>query len=174
MIGLNGVLTRCVRAVLIVSVVALAGCKMDDVDTAHALVTEMAHPGKLIHFASGQTCTAAVYQARAGEAKFNVPITDSARVALKHAEAKNAIAFDNSEISPNDFTSQAASDKAPAAMRLIAAGTAALKCMPDEMQALYFAALTTPTSVIVIDMKNTALAIVDRMTGYLFLVRGDL
>ena len=152
----------------------LAGCKMDDEASARALTAQMTHPGKLIHFESRQTCTAAVYQAVGGEAKFNVPITDRALIALKHAANRTAIAFDNIEISPNEFTSLAASKGAPAAMRLIAAGTAALKCMPEDVQAIYFATLLTPEATTIVDLKNSALVILDRVTGYLYLVRGDL
>lgn len=152
----------------------LGACEMDSEDSARDLTLEMTHPGNLVYFESRQTCTAAVYQAIDGETKFNVPITDMADDALDKANRRIAIAFDDPDTSPNDFTRYAASNRAPASMRIVAAGTAALKCMPDDVQAAYFAALTTPSSVTVIDMKQSALVIVDRMTGHIFTVRGDL
>lgn len=154
--------------------VVLSGCVMDSEDTVRQLTARVTHPGNLVYFESRQTCTAAVYQAKNGEATFNVPITRSADDALDMADKRIAVAFDDPETSPNDFTRYAASNRAPASMRIVAAGTAALKCMPDDVQVAYFAALTAPGSVTVIDLAQSSLVIVDRMTGHIFTVRGDL
>lgn len=153
---------------------ALSGCKMDEPDSARWLASQLAYPGSEIYFKSKHNCTAAVYFAAGSETKFKVQVTDNVDIALGYIEAVHSVALDNDDVSPNDFTSYASTQRAPGAMRTIAAGTAAIRCMPEEIQAHYMAALLRAETVTIVDLENSALVLLDRVAAKLFLVRGGL
>ncbi|PIE13899.1 MAG: hypothetical protein CSA70_04100 [Rhodobacterales bacterium] len=150
---------------------ALAGCDRHDETGARSLAAQWFDLGETVYFNSHSACTAAVFRAKSGALKAQMPLFSSVEAVMANGR-QNAFALSVDGMTADQMFIDVMNADRPTGVAMQAAGLEARNCMDEATRTAFYNALRTEGGVVVFSREAGAFAVLDPQSGLVVLTSG--
>ncbi len=157
---------------LMLSVMTVAGCSRDEEAKVRAALAPWVTFDKTLFFNAKTDCLAAMFHAPSGDIKAALRLENNAGSGLRVLHRDGAVALRFPGLSPTQVSEIIATADFPVGVSVIALARVGQGCMDAAYEGAFVQAIHDTNSILILDKKNVAMAVLDPVRLRLFYLRG--